>query len=70
MWRTDLQFDDEVDSSQDSEEEHLRNRYNLEDIEIKGSVPFLRQVVSGLVLDVPFYLSHHKQKMTRAVVVS
>ena len=33
-------------------------------------MPFLRQVVSGLVLDVPFYLTpHHKKKMLGAVVV-
>lgn len=49
-----------MDESEDSAEEHLRNSFSLDDIEIKGSVPFLRQVVSGLVLDVPFYLSHHK----------
>lgn len=70
LWRTDLSFEDEFDDTRDEEDEHLRNQYTLEDIEIKGSIPFLRQVVSGLVLDVPFYLSHHKPKMTRAVVVS
>ncbi|ORY84668.1 DDHD domain-domain-containing protein [Leucosporidium creatinivorum] len=70
LWRTDLQFEDEVDESNDSADEHLRNRFSLDDIEIKGNaaVPFLRQVVSGLVLDVPFYLSHHKEKMMKAVV--
>ncbi|KAM0791761.1 hypothetical protein ACM66B_004026 [Microbotryomycetes sp. NB124-2] len=67
LWRTDLEFDSDVDEK-DSEDEHLRNRYTLSDIEIKGAIPFLRQIVSGLVLDVPLYQSHHKQKMTRAVV--
>lgn len=68
LWRADLQFEDDVDDTRDSADEHLRNRYTLDDIEIKGKIPFLRQVVSGLVLDVPFYLSHHKVKMTKAVV--
>ncbi|KAK4050662.1 hypothetical protein OIV83_003388 [Microbotryomycetes sp. JL201] len=67
LWRTDLEFDNEVDEK-DSEDEHLRNSFTLSDIEIKGAIPFLRQIVSGLVLDVPLYQSHHKQKMTRAVV--
>lgn len=70
LWRTDIDFESEVNESNDSSDEHLRNRFSLDDVEIKGSVPFLRQVVSGLVLDVPFYLSHHKVKMIRAVVVS
>lgn len=71
LWRTDLTFDDSIDESEDSADEHLRNRFSLSDIEVKGdgSVPFLRQVVSGLVLDVPFYLSRHKAMMMRAVVV-
>lgn len=42
-WRADLNFDD-VDESADSAEENLDNRFTLDDIEIKESVPFLRQV--------------------------
>ncbi|KAK4702406.1 hypothetical protein P7C70_g3817, partial [Phenoliferia sp. Uapishka_3] len=67
-WRTDLNFD-EIDESEDTADENLDNRFSLDDIEIKESVPLLRQMVSGLVLDVPFYLSpHHKTKMLKAVV--
>ncbi|SCV73522.1 BQ2448_7448 [Microbotryum intermedium] len=68
LWRTDLSFDDDAEDLGDSADEHLRNKFSLDDIEIKGSIPLLRQVVSGLVLDVPFYLSHHKGKMLKAVV--
>ncbi|SGZ01215.1 BQ5605_C033g11133 [Microbotryum silenes-dioicae] len=68
LWRTDLSFDDDAEDLGDSADEHLRNQFSLDDIEIKGSIPLLRQVVSGLVLDVPFYLSHHKGKMLKAVV--
>ncbi|BGP49361.1 hypothetical protein JCM10450v2_005249 [Rhodotorula kratochvilovae] len=68
LWRGDLNFD-EVDESLDAADEHLANRFSLDDIEVKGSVPFLRQVVSGLVLDVPLYLSPpHKARMIRSVV--
>lgn len=54
-WRADLEFD----PFEDDEDE--ANRFTIEDIEIGGSVPLLRQVISGLALDVPFYLScvHH-----------
>ncbi|BGP17562.1 hypothetical protein JCM10213v2_005595 [Rhodosporidiobolus nylandii] len=68
LWRTDLDFD-EVDDEDQTADEHLSNHFSLRDIEVQNSVPFLRQVVSGLVLDVPFYLSpEHKQKMLRSVV--
>lgn len=68
LWRAELDFD-EVDESADAADEHLANRFGLADIEVPNSIPFLRQVVSGLVLDVPFYLSpSHKEKMLRSVV--
>ena len=70
LWRAELDFD-EVDESADAADEHLANRFSLADIEVPNSIPFLRQVVSGLVLDVPFYLSpSHKTKMLKSVVVS
>jgi len=56
-WRTDLDLGLEVDQSADAADEHLANRFSVQDIEIQNSVPFLRSIVSGLVLDVPFYLS-------------
>ncbi|GAA5948867.1 hypothetical protein JCM3765_003936 [Sporobolomyces pararoseus] len=68
-WRTDLDLGLEVDQSGDTEDEHLANHFSVKDIEISNSVPFLRSIVSGLVLDVPFYLSPaHKEKMIKAVV--
>ncbi|GAA5875342.1 hypothetical protein JCM8547_003209 [Rhodosporidiobolus lusitaniae] len=68
LWRTDLDFD-ELEDDEETADEHLANHFSLKDIEIPGSVPFLRQVVSDLVLDVLFYQqSEHKQKMLRSVV--
>ncbi|BGP25715.1 DDHD domain containing protein [Rhodotorula toruloides] len=68
LWRAELDFDN-IDNTNDSADEHLANHFGVADIEIQNSVPFLRQVVSGLVLDVPFYLSPaHKEKMLRSVV--
>ncbi|GAA6010035.1 hypothetical protein JCM10207_007528 [Rhodosporidiobolus poonsookiae] len=68
LWRSDLDFD-QLDDSEETADEMLDNRFGLSDIEVQGSVPILRQIVSGLVLDVPFYLSPaHKEKMLRSVV--
>lgn len=68
MWRTDLDFDEPASDRDDTAEERLENSFSLRDIEVQGSIPLLRQVVSGLVLDVPFYLSRHRPKMVRALV--
>ncbi|GAA6028832.1 hypothetical protein JCM8097_007416 [Rhodosporidiobolus ruineniae] len=68
LWRTDLDFE-AVDDADETADEHLANRFGIKDIEVSNSVPLLRQVVSGLVLDVPFYLTPtHKDKMLRSVV--
>ncbi|GAA5896057.1 putative carboxylic ester hydrolase [Sporobolomyces salmoneus] len=68
-WRTDLDLGIGVDQSGDSADEQLTNHFSVKDIEISNSVPILRSIVSGLVLDVPFYLSPaHKEKMVKAVV--
>lgn len=45
----------EFDPFEDNEDE--ANQFSIDDIEIGGTVPLLRQVISGLALDVPFYLS-------------
>ncbi|KAH8916589.1 hypothetical protein BT69DRAFT_1355545 [Atractiella rhizophila] len=56
LWRVNLDFESDINESEDSRDENLGNRFRLEDIEIKGTIPFVRQVVGQIVMDVPFYL--------------
>lgn len=62
-WRKDLNFDDS---------ETLKgcdNVYGLRDVSNNASIPLVRNVISKVILDVPYYLSRHKAKMIDAVKI-
>lgn len=60
-WRKELNFDD-------SEAAHgCDNVYGLKDVSNNASIPLVRNVISKVILDVPYYLSRHKTKMIDAV---
>lgn len=44
-----------------------RNQFTLKDITAE-SIPAVRNLISDVMLDIPYYLSHHKKKMVEAVV--
>ena len=43
------------------------NEYSLKDI-TPSSLPAVRNLISDVMLDIPYYLSHHKTKMVAAVI--
>lgn len=59
-WRQGLSFD--------YRPEHNDNFYSLTDVDNAAAIPVVRNVISKVVLDVPYYLSHHKEKMIDAVM--
>jgi hypothetical protein len=61
-WRLTVNFDDQA-ASKDGHE----NDFRLKDI-TPDSLPAIRNLISDVMLDIPYYLSHHKEKMTAAVV--
>lgn len=60
-WRLGLSFDDDY-KGKDAE-----NKYEMKDI-TPETLPAIRSLVSDVMLDIPYYMSHHKQKMISAVV--
>lgn len=63
-WRLTLSFlDDETETKNGSEP----MRFKLEDI-TPDTLPAIRSLISDVMLDIPYYLSHHKQKMISAVI--
>lgn len=65
-WRSTLALDDaEMDSM--NVNDPTANHYTLDDLTPK-TIPAIRTLVSDVMLDVPYYLSHHKEKMIRAVI--
>lgn len=43
------------------------NQFTLKDITAE-SIPAIRNLISDVMLDIPYYLSHHKKKMIAAVI--
>ncbi|KAJ1034993.1 hypothetical protein NDA18_000598 [Ustilago nuda] len=54
-WRRHMEFNDRPQGND--------NFYTLDDITNSAAIPLVRNVITKVVLDVPFYLSHHLQKM-------
>ena len=65
-WRSTLELADAEIDSLDANDP-TANHYTLDDLTPK-TIPAIRTLVSDVMLDVPYYLSHHKEKMIRAVV--
>lgn len=65
-WRSTLALADaEIDSLNNNDP--TANHYTLDDL-TPNTIPAIRTLVSDVMLDIPYYLSHHKEKMIRAVV--
>lgn len=62
-WRLTMSFDEDgVPRDRD-----LENKYELKDI-TPETLPAVRSMISDVMLDIPYYMSHHKEKMVAAVV--
>ncbi|KAL8818001.1 MAG: hypothetical protein Q9191_008033 [Dirinaria sp. TL-2023a] len=68
-WRSTLQLDDGSSGPQPNRWEDTpdKNQFTLKDITAE-SIPAVRNLISDVMLDIPYYLSHHKKKMIEAVV--
>ncbi|WVQ64180.1 uncharacterized protein L199_002342 [Kwoniella botswanensis] len=65
QWRTSIDLDDE---KTDEDREHgMDNRFTIADITMNKSIPYVRELTNAVLLDIPLYMSHHRQKMIEAV---
>ncbi|CAG8050624.1 unnamed protein product [Penicillium nalgiovense] len=63
-WRTNLSLDEpDVEPGIDP----ASNNFSLADI-TPQTLPAIRSLISDVMLDIPYYLSHHKPKMVKAVI--
>ncbi|PYH94918.1 hypothetical protein BO71DRAFT_419013 [Aspergillus ellipticus CBS 707.79] len=65
-WRSTLSLD-EANLESPAVEDPAANHYSLNDI-TPQTIPAVRSLISDVMLDIPYYLSHHKPKMIQAVV--
>jgi hypothetical protein len=64
-WRTNLSFEDGGPMTE--EDQKSSSHFTLDDI-TPNTIPAVRNMISDVMLDIPFYMSHHKPKMIQAVV--
>lgn len=64
-WRHSLSF--EEGGYQDDDDHPTHNAFNLLDI-TPDTLPSVRNIVSDVMLDIPYYMSHHQPKMIAAVI--
>ncbi|KAI2617381.1 DDHD domain-containing protein [Hypoxylon sp. NC1633] len=66
-WRQNLSFEDGGPLKEEDKEHYTPGGFTLKDIEPK-TIPAVRSVISDVMFDIPFYMSHHKPKMVTAMV--
>lgn len=66
-WRSNLSFDEGAQPNEgDSKTAFIKDGFSLKDITPK-TIPAVRNLISDVMLDIPFYMSHHKGKMIAAL---
>lgn len=65
-WRSTLSLE-EANIDSPTSEDLPSNRFSLADI-TPQTLPAVRSLISDVMLDIPYYLSHHKPKMIMAVI--
>lgn len=66
-WRMGLSFEDGGPLQEEDKVRHATDGFGLKDIEPK-TIPAIRSMISDVMFDIPFYMSHHKGKMIKALV--
>ncbi|KAL9030829.1 MAG: hypothetical protein Q9196_001083 [Gyalolechia fulgens] len=68
-WRSTLKFEEGGPRPNPNQKDRAstKNEYTLKDI-TADSIPAVRNLISDVMLDIPYYLSHHKPRMIEAVV--
>jgi hypothetical protein len=66
-WRHFLKFGEGGPMQEEDRASHSANDFTLKDIE-PNSIPAVRSLISDVMFDIPFYMSHHKPMMVAALV--
>ena len=68
-WRSTLKLEEGgPDPDPNHKDKHAtKNQFTLKDITAE-SIPAVRNIISDVMLDIPYYLSHHRPKMIEAVI--
>lgn len=66
-WRVGLSFEGGDTLQQEIDSDITAEAFDLKDIE-PNTIPAVRSMISDVMFDIPFYMSHHKAKMIAALI--
>jgi hypothetical protein len=66
-WRAGLSFGEGGPLQEEDKDHYAPEGFGLKDIE-PDTIPAVRSLISDVMFDIPFYMSHHKGKMISALV--
>ncbi|KAG8888357.1 hypothetical protein FRB98_007932 [Tulasnella sp. 332] len=65
QWRASLELD--MGDELLKQREGLDNHFTLDDITVGNTIPFVRDLTNKVLLDIPLFMSHHRQRMIESV---
>ncbi|EJC98098.1 uncharacterized protein FOMMEDRAFT_171452 [Fomitiporia mediterranea MF3/22] len=65
QWRTNFQLSADEESRREAA--GIDNNFTLNDITIRNTVPYVRDLMNNVLIDIPYFLSQHKDRMIQAV---
>jgi hypothetical protein len=68
LWRATLNdFEPPHADGDVNPDEHLTNHFSIDDI-FSDTIPLIKQLISGILFDIPLYLSQHREEILSRVV--
>ncbi|KAF8516819.1 DDHD domain-containing protein, partial [Hysterangium stoloniferum] len=67
QWRAPLKLGDEEERNR--QREGLDNSFTISDITPKKSIPAIRELTNNVLIDIPYFMSHHQSAMIESVCV-
>lgn len=68
LWRATLNdFEPTASDEEAKKEEHLNNKFSIDDI-FSDTIPLIKQLISGILFDIPLYLSQHREEILSRVI--
>ncbi|KAG9077843.1 hypothetical protein FS749_010212, partial [Ceratobasidium sp. UAMH 11750] len=67
-WRASMNL--ALDHELERERDGLDNRFTLSDITPKKSIPFVRELTNNVLIDIPYFMSQHRDKMIQSVCLT
>lgn len=64
QWRANLELEEE--NNEEAITHGMDNRFTMADITL-SKIPAIRQITNSVLLDIPLFMSHHRQRMIEAV---